>query len=576
MKKIQDQILLQRAENGDAQAQAELARKCIISQDADGAWKWANLSSEQKNPDGLYALGMCYMSGYGTEVNLNMAWDIFKESVETGCIRAYTGLAGVLTLKGEPFEKESREFIKKAADAKDSKGLYLLALLYRDGLGVIRSEKRSFELLIMSAERDFAPALFDFAMESLDDRWQGKYMEGGIELLKKAAGQGFAKAEAVLGYLTLEGIGVDKDEHKAFELFETAASKGIKEAMRSLGFCYMRGQGVAEDKEKAAEWFKRAYEAGCEDCREWAEIAEGGMDKLQEKLKRQGIQAEEYKAKVEECAKEKDPEALYFLANFYLTGKVLEILTHDRDDKKGIKLLKEAAHLGNSMAAFDLGCFYEDGNAGVIPDPAKSFQWFEKAAEMGNVKAMVSLGIALHDRKQYNESHKWLEMAAESGDPVAKGILSYDYGAGRSFPMDETKALQLARESAEGGCPIGNWVQGLIYFFGDQLPRDKEKGLKYLTLAANQEEIHAIVLLGRILMGEFGEEYMDLELAEELLSRAAERNDSEGFYFLGVLYVNYFGRVAKGTRSLTKAAQMGNQDAIDFLNQMKEHKGDAK
>ena len=203
MNKIQEQILIQRAENGDGQAQAEIAQKCIISQDTEGAWKWANLSSSQKNPEGLYALGMCFMSGYGTEVNLEKAWDVFKESTEAGCMRAYTGLAGVLTFKGEPFGKESREYVKKAAEANDSKGLYLLSLLYKDGLGVIRSKKRSIELLIMSSRQDFAPAMYDLAKEYLDDEWQGKYQERGIELLKKAAGEGFAKAEAFLGYLTL-------------------------------------------------------------------------------------------------------------------------------------------------------------------------------------------------------------------------------------------------------------------------------------------------------------------------------------------------------------------------------------
>lgn len=577
MNKIQNRSLLRRAENGDPQAQAEMAQKCIISHDTDGAWKWANLSSEQKNPDGLYALGMCYMSGYGTEINLSKAWNIFKESIETGCTRAYTGLAGVLTFKGEPFGKESREYIKIAADANDSKGLYLLSLLYKDGLGVIRSKKRSVELLIMSSKQDFAPAMFDLAMEYLDDEWQGKLQERGIELLKKAAGQGFAKAEAFLGYLTLEGKGMDKDEHKAFEMFENAASKGNKEAMRSLGFCYMRGQGVAEDKEKSSEWFKRAYEAGCDDCREWAEITEGDLDKLKEMLKGGGIKEDfEFKAKVEKGAKEKNPEALYELAYFYLTGKAGEILTHDRDDKKGIRLLKEAAHLGNSKAAFDLGCIHKNGNAGVTPDATKSFQWFEKAAEMGNVKAMVNLGITLNFRNQYNESHKWLEKAAETGDPTAMGILSIDYAYGHSLSMDETKALQLARESAQGGCPIGNWIQGAIYFYGNQVPRDKEKGLQFLTLAANQEEIHAIVLMGRILMGEFGDEYLDLELAEELLLRATKRNVCDAFYFLGVLYVNFFGEEKRGIKCLTIAAQMGSQAAIDFLNQMRGHTVNAK
>ena len=99
--------IVKMAESGNAEAQAQMAEKCIIRQDAEGAWKWVNLSAAQKNACGLYALGMCYLTGFGTEVSLDKARELFEESISLGYVRANTGLAGILTSKGDPFGKET-------------------------------------------------------------------------------------------------------------------------------------------------------------------------------------------------------------------------------------------------------------------------------------------------------------------------------------------------------------------------------------------------------------------------------------------------------------------------------------
>ena len=52
---------------------------------------------------------------------------------------------------------------------------------------------------------------------------------------------------------------------------------------------------------------------------------------------------------------------------------------------------KKAADLGDLAAMVDLGLLYENGQ-GVAPDYAAAGDWFQRAAQKGNTDAMTDLG----------------------------------------------------------------------------------------------------------------------------------------------------------------------------------------
>ncbi len=91
-RKMSENII--KAENGDAQAQADLAigyRKLAGSleqagagTDYDEAVKWARLSAEQNNGDGLWALGRSYQSGSGIDYDMDKAIECFKRGAQLG------------------------------------------------------------------------------------------------------------------------------------------------------------------------------------------------------------------------------------------------------------------------------------------------------------------------------------------------------------------------------------------------------------------------------------------------------------------------------------------------------------
>ncbi|MBE9818943.1 tetratricopeptide repeat protein [Campylobacter concisus] len=71
-----------------------------------------------------------------------------------------------------------------------------------------------------------------------------------------------------LGYMYLEGLGVEKDDKKAFELFNTAYDGKLDELYYRLGEMYFRGydvysfRKVREDGEKSREYYDKSCDDG--------------------------------------------------------------------------------------------------------------------------------------------------------------------------------------------------------------------------------------------------------------------------------------------------------------------------
>jgi len=80
--------------------------------------------------------------------------------------------------------------------------------------------------------------------------------------LKKAAEQGYAKAENYLGVMYGNGLGVPQDYNKALYWLKKAAEQGYAKAENNLGNMYANGLGVPQDYNKAVYWYKKAAEQG--------------------------------------------------------------------------------------------------------------------------------------------------------------------------------------------------------------------------------------------------------------------------------------------------------------------------
>ena len=154
------------------------------------------------------------------------------------------------------------------------------------------------------------------------------------EWSQKAADQGNANAQLVLGWLYEDGNGVRQDYNEAAEWFRKAADQDHAGAQSSLGAMYESGKGVRQDYAEASKLYKKAADQG-------------------------------------------DAHAQFRLGVMYQEGNGVR-----QDYAEASKLYKKAADQGNGKAQVLLGVMYESGK-GVRQDYAEAKEWFGKACDNG-------------------------------------------------------------------------------------------------------------------------------------------------------------------------------------------------
>ena len=202
-------------------------------------------------------------------------------------------------------------------------------------------------------------------------------------------------AQALLGVIHDEGLGIEQDAKKAADWYALAAAKGDTGSAMQLAQLFLAGDGVDQDKKKAADYFEQAAKAG-------------------------------------------DPSALYNLAVIYQEGEGRPF-----DEDKARELLTEAAQLNDPEAQYTLALSYLEAQSG-ISDPIKGALWMGRAARRGHTNAQVYYGILRFQGKGLDpneqEAADWFERAATAGNPVAMNRLARIYAYGRGREQNNTSA----------------------------------------------------------------------------------------------------------------------------------------
>jgi TPR repeat protein len=93
----------------------------------------------------------------------------------------------------------------------------------------------------------------DFQMALRADTFEGNHKKAAW-LYGKAAEQNHPKAQFFLGFMYLQGRGVNKDFQKALELTTKSASQGFYKAQYLLAQMYLKGVGVQQNIDKGNFW----------------------------------------------------------------------------------------------------------------------------------------------------------------------------------------------------------------------------------------------------------------------------------------------------------------------------------
>ena len=144
--------------------------------------------------------------------------------------------------------------------------------------------------------------------------------------------------------------------------------------------------------------------------------------------------------------------AMKKIADCYLEGAGVS-----EDADIAVAWMESAFHIGNdSDAAHDLAVIYEYGKYGVKVDVVVAAEWFQRAAGLGHVEAMVELGLCYElgcgVEQSDEEALDWYTKAANLGHATAKFSVGEIFEEARGVPQSDEEACIWYYRAALIGC----------------------------------------------------------------------------------------------------------------------------
>ncbi len=316
---------------------------------------------------------------------------------------------------------------------------------------------------------------------------------------RKAAEQGYTKAQALLGLILRKGGGgVTKDLKQAKEWLEKAAKDGDDIAHIYLGLMYEYGEcGSGEpDLKTAGEHFLKSAETGCF-------IGQGLYGNYCERVK----------------------ENLKEAASWYIKAATYWPPAQQR-----------------------LGCFHQHGMGGFPKDPVLAREWYLKSAKMGSISGQMSMVLCCEEGiggdQDFKEAVEWLTLAANNADPdndewraKARTKLGYSYQLGRGCSKDINKAVEWYKRAVADNDSLGQVYLGWCYLNGTGVPKDEARAVELFRKSAEQNDPQGQCFLAESLTKGKGVA-QDFSLARELYTKAAEQGHATAQVTLALFHEN--------------------------------------
>lgn len=251
---------------------------------------------------------------------------------------------------------------------------------------------------------------------SLQQGYSIDYLEGNVaysmrnyekafKLFEKSANQGEILAQAKLGEMYTNGIGINQDFNKAFYWSQKYI---VNQPMKAV-ITY----ADSNNYEKAFEWLKSLANNGNIE----AQLTLGSIYYLGD------IEKQDY------------PKAIYWYEKAASQGNtnayvnLIEIFDKQKNYKKSLfwhkKFSEHKNYYTRTIAQQSIGKIYIEQD-----ENKKAIQFYEKLAKQGEIWAQNSLGEIYQEEMDLKKSFYWYKKAAEGGSLVAQYWLGYYYKNG--------------------------------------------------------------------------------------------------------------------------------------------------
>ncbi len=287
------EALLQKAENGnsDSQAMLGLIYSGGLGTPRDDAQSvlWFRKAAAQGNAVAQNNLGRDYEEGRGVSKDVVQAVEWYRKAAEQDYMLARVRLE-TMFIRGqivpklddhsgdwwrklaERSQKETKQFsvLRKAANSGSAVDQINLGIAYLTGVGTLKDRGQATALFRKATDQGQAEAKCLLAnIIASDSDWKEPSNNiQAAEFCRKAADDGFADAQFLLGVLYRMGRSIPVDKVQATKWIHKAADQGRPDAQFMLGLSYDLGNGVEKDEKQANIWYQKAADKGNPDAME--------------------------------------------------------------------------------------------------------------------------------------------------------------------------------------------------------------------------------------------------------------------------------------------------------------------
>ncbi|HHT08532.1 MAG TPA: sel1 repeat family protein [Clostridiales bacterium] len=215
----------------------------------------------------------------------------------------------------------------------------------------------------------------------------------------------------------------------------------------------------------------------------------------------------------------------------------------EKDEEQALAWLQKAAHQNYDKAVFWMGRVHFYGWLGFDFDVKTAREYYEKAAELGNVEASIQLGFMYETgqsvERNYDKAREYYEKAAAT-HPKALSHLGFMHMNGWGVPQDDEKAVALLQEAVDKGSVTYLEHLGWYYEKGVVVQQDYQKAIELYQKGVESGLGYYHTLLGRLHRDGRGFE-QSYEKAMEEFQLGALANDPEAYINIGHLYKDGLG-----------------------------------
>lgn len=425
--------------------------------------------------------------------------------------------------------KKAFEIFSEAAEQGDAAGFYYLGRVYQtpEYQTIVNADyAKSTEAFQKALELGYPLAGVDLGQTYEYGQGVRIDYEKAKEYYNKALAEGCVEANCGLGRLYYNRKCTDKNQSAANKLFLSAteskepvwAARAYNELanIEQYGDSYVDGtvydydneEGRTIDYEKVIEYLEKANET-CTWSGSYLADIQSAYTRSGDKNNAQ-IYKEQFLTWCDEAVKQENVRYLCDSGDIFSSNGYV-----DRDEAKAFEYYLKAAELGDSRAMIRVADCYKAG-VGTEQDNTAALEWLEKAADLGDSQAMNNMGYMLGFGENLNSTIEWFEKAAALGVADSMNNLGYIY---LRINNDYENAKTWYEKAIELGSLQALANLGWMYINGEGVEQNESKAIDLFREAAKAGNELGTKSLGECYANGTGVN-QDLETALDWLNKA--------------------------------------------------------